>query len=45
MATLEAALEYFDLEPGGSDADYNAYNFMVLTAHVEAAGARAKSRR
>jgi carbamoyltransferase len=33
MATLEAALEYFDLAPGGSDADYNAYNFMVLTAH------------
>ena len=32
MATLEAALEYFDLAPGGSDADYNAYNFMVLTA-------------
>src|ERR1700744_325582 len=34
MATLEAALEYFDLEPGASDADYNAYNFMVLTAHA-----------
>ena len=33
MATLEAALEYFDLEPGGSDAGYNAYNYMVLTAH------------
>ena len=33
MATLEAALEYFDLEPGGSDAGYNAYHFMVLTAH------------
>ncbi|HWD25561.1 MAG TPA: carbamoyltransferase C-terminal domain-containing protein, partial [Rhizomicrobium sp.] len=33
MATLEAALEYFDLAPGGSDADYNAYNYMVLTAH------------
>ena len=32
MATLEAALEYFDLAPGGSDANYNAYNFMVLTA-------------
>lgn len=32
MATLEAAREYFDLLPGGSDADYNAYNYMVLTA-------------
>jgi carbamoyltransferase len=33
MATLEAAREYFDLLPGASDADYNAYNYMVLTAH------------
>jgi carbamoyltransferase len=32
MATLEAALDYFELEPGGSDAGYNAYNYMVLTA-------------
>jgi carbamoyltransferase len=32
MATLQAALEYFDLLEGGSDADYNAYNYMVLTA-------------
>jgi carbamoyltransferase len=32
MATLEAAKEYFDLLPGASDADYNAYNYMVLTA-------------
>jgi carbamoyltransferase len=32
MATLEAALEYFDLQPGASDADCNAYNYMVLTA-------------
>jgi carbamoyltransferase len=32
MATLEAALEYFDLVEGASDADYNAYNYMVLTA-------------
>ena len=32
MATLEAAREYFELLPGASDADYNAYNFMVLTA-------------
>jgi carbamoyltransferase len=32
MATLEAAQEYFDLLPGASDAGYNAYNYMVLTA-------------
>jgi len=32
MATLQAALDYFELEPGGSDAGYNAYNYMVLTA-------------
>jgi carbamoyltransferase len=32
MATLEAAQAYFDLLPGASDAGYNAYNYMVLTA-------------
>ena len=32
MATLDAAHEYFDLLEGGSDANYNAYNYMVLTA-------------
>lgn len=32
MATLDAAHEYFDLLEGASDADYNAYNYMVLTA-------------
>ena len=32
MATLEAAKEYFDLLEGAADADYNAYNYMVLTA-------------
>jgi carbamoyltransferase len=32
MATIEAAQEYFELLPGASDADYNAYNYMVLTA-------------
>jgi carbamoyltransferase len=32
MATREAAQEYFELLPGASDADYNAYNYMVLTA-------------
>ncbi|MHC2437719.1 carbamoyltransferase [Bradyrhizobium sp. USDA 4451] len=33
MATLEAARDYFQLEDGASDGDYNAYNYMVLTAH------------
>ncbi|WP_035726128.1 carbamoyltransferase C-terminal domain-containing protein [Bradyrhizobium murdochi] len=33
MATLETAKEYFELLPGAADADYNAYNYMVLTAH------------
>jgi carbamoyltransferase len=32
MATLEAAQEHFELLPGASDANYNAYNYMVLTA-------------
>jgi len=32
MATLEAAQQYFALLPGASDADYNAYNYMGLTA-------------
>jgi carbamoyltransferase len=32
MATQEAALEYFDLLEGASDAGYNAYSYMVLTA-------------
>jgi len=32
MATLEAAQDYFDLLDGASDGDYNAYNYMVLTA-------------
>jgi carbamoyltransferase len=32
MATLAAAQEYFDLLEGAADADYNAYNYMVLTA-------------
>lgn len=35
MATLEAARDYFVLEDGGADADYNAYNYMVLTAHAK----------
>jgi carbamoyltransferase len=41
MATLEAALEYFELLEGASDADYNAYNYMVLTARSKSL-ARAK---
>jgi carbamoyltransferase len=41
MATLEAARQYFDLLEGASDADYNAYNYMVLTAQSKPA-ARAK---
>jgi carbamoyltransferase len=41
MATLEAAQQYFELQPGASDADYNAYNYMVLTAHSKP-GAREK---
>jgi carbamoyltransferase len=41
MATLQAAQEYFDLHEGASDADYNAYNYMVLTAHSKPS-ARAK---
>ncbi len=41
MATLQAAIDYFELEQGASDADYNAYNYMVLTAHSKP-GAREK---
>ncbi|MBR0715441.1 carbamoyltransferase C-terminal domain-containing protein [Bradyrhizobium liaoningense] len=41
MATLEAAQQYFVLEDGASDAGYNAYNYMVLTAHAKP-GAREK---
>jgi carbamoyltransferase len=37
MATLEAAQKYFDLLPGASDANYNAYNYMVLTAQSKPA--------
>ncbi|MBI3705320.1 MAG: carbamoyltransferase, partial [Rhizobiales bacterium] len=35
MLTLEAAHEFFELSDGASDADYNAYNYMVLTAHAK----------
>ncbi len=33
MATLEAAQQYFELLEGAADGDYNAYHYMVLTAH------------
>ena len=33
MVTLDAARQFFQLEDGAADADYNAYNYMVLTAH------------
>ncbi len=32
MATLAAARHFFELSPGASDDEYNAYNYMVLTA-------------
>jgi carbamoyltransferase len=35
MATLEVAREYFELLEGASDAGYNAYNYMVLTAQAK----------
>ena len=34
MATLQAAQNLFELSSGASDDDYNAYNYMVLTARV-----------
>lgn len=35
MVTREAALKFFDLSAGAADADYNAYNYMVLTAQAK----------
>jgi carbamoyltransferase len=35
MATLEAAQRWFELSPGAADADYNAYNYMVLTCRAK----------
>lgn len=32
MATLKAAHRWFELSTGASDNDYNAYNYMILTA-------------
>jgi carbamoyltransferase len=34
MMTLESAQEFFELQEGASDAGYNAYNYMVLTARA-----------
>ncbi len=35
MMTREAALRWFDLSDGAADADYNAFNYMVLTAQAK----------
>lgn len=35
MATLQAAQELFELSPGASDDNYNAYNYMVITVHAK----------
>lgn len=35
MATLAAAQRLFELSPGAAAADYNAYNYMVLTARAK----------
>ena len=35
MVTRESAAQYFELAEGASDDDYNAYNYMVLTARAK----------
>ena len=35
MMTLEAAKQWFELSDGASDDDYNAYNYMVITARAK----------
>ena len=35
MLTLEAAQKFFELSDGASDDNYNAYNYMVLTARAK----------
>jgi carbamoyltransferase len=35
MVTLEAARRWFELSDGAADDDYNAYNYMVLTARAK----------
>lgn len=37
MLTLAAAQEFFELSEGASESGYNAYNYMVLTAHAKPA--------
>ena len=37
MMTLEAAKQWFELQDGASDDNYNAYNYMVLTARAKPA--------
>jgi carbamoyltransferase len=37
LATLEAAQHFFELSPGAADDQYNAYNYMVLTARARPA--------
>src|SRR5205085_10183702 len=34
MTTLEAARRWFELSPGAATDDYNAYNYMVMTARA-----------
>jgi carbamoyltransferase len=41
MATREAAERFFELAPGASDDDYNAYSYMVLTARARPEARRA----
>jgi carbamoyltransferase len=40
MLTLEAAHRWFQLHDGASDANYNAYNYMVLTVRPRADAVR-----
>jgi len=35
MATHRAACKFFELAPGASDDDFNAYNYMVLTVRAK----------
>jgi carbamoyltransferase len=35
MATLAAARRFFELSPGATEDDYNAYNYMVLTVQAK----------
>lgn len=35
MMTLEEAMRFFDLQPGASDDNFNAYNYMVQTVRAK----------